>query len=172
MFSFIQSQPATLENSYPVIKETIPRSKLGYDSNVVYEGFPPLMSDGRSITASFQRNTVENQFIKNKNGIETNWEYRRFLQKNANEVLKQNFRDASNDVGYFQRYADPNKLENRQGKGYPYLYSQLLDNTRPPKYADSDLKSAYLTREQLDSLKRSPNVFFSNEPGQIASANA
>lgn len=169
MFSL---QPNSLENSYPVIKETIPKSKLGYDSNSVFEGFPPLMSDGRSITASYQRNTVENQAIKNKNGIQSNWEYRRYLQKNANNVLKQNFRDASNDVGYFQRFADPTTLENRQGKGYPFLYSQLLDSTRPPKYADSDLKTAYLSREQLQALKSSPVVFFANEPGKIEPANA
>lgn len=172
MFSFTQSQPASLENSYPTIKETIPKSRLGYSSNNVFEGFPPLLSDGRNITASYQRDTVSNQDIKNKNGIQTNWEYRRYLQKNANEVMKQSFRDMSNDTGYFQRYADPTTLENRQGKGYPYLYSQLLDNTKPPHYTDSDLKTAYLSREQHDALLRSPNVFFAKGPGQIEPANA
>ena len=172
MFSFAQSQPATLENSYPVIKETVPKSRLGYNSNSVFEGFPPLMSDSRSITASGQQDSVTNQAIKNKNGIKSNWEYRKYLQKNANLVLKENFLSASNDCGYFQRYADPTTEENRQGKGYPYLYSDLLDNTRPPHYAESDLKSVYLSKEQLSSLKRSPQVFFANEPGQVAPANA
>lgn len=170
MFSF--QEPTPIDYAYPVIKETVPKSRLGYNSNNTFEEFPPLMSDGRSITASYQSDTVANQAIKNKNGIKSNWEYRRYLQKNANEVLKQNFRDASNDVGYFQRYADPTTLENRQGKGYPYLYSQLLDSTRPPHYIDSDLKSAYLSREQLDSLKSSPYVFFSKENGRVEPANA
>jgi len=170
MISFGQS--SKLECAYPVIKETVPKSRLGYSSNNVFEEFPGLMSDGRSITASYQRNTVENQAIKNKNKIQTNWEYRRYLQNNANEVLKQNFRESSNDCGYFQRHADPTTLENRQGKGYPYLYSQLLDSTRPPKYEDSDLKSVYLSQQQLAILKTSKNVFYSNIPGQISPANA
>ena len=169
MFSL---QPTSLENSYPVIKETVPKSQLGYKSNSVFEGFPPLMSDGRAISASYQQDSVTNQAIKNKNGIQSNWEYRKYLQKNANEVLKENFLSASNDTGYFKRFADPTTEENRQGKGYPYLYSELLDNTRPPRYADSDLKSAYLSREQLQSLKTSPQVFFANEPGKVAPANA
>lgn len=156
MFSFTQSRHTPVESAYPVIKETIPRSRLGYNSNNVYEGFPPLMSDGRAISAAYQIDTVTNQAIKNKNGIQSNWEYRRYLQKNANDILKENFREASNDCGYFQRFADPTTEENRKGKGYPYLYSQLLDDTRPPAYRDSDLKQAYLTREQLDAMKTAP----------------
>lgn len=171
MFSFTQSQSSTLENAFPVIRETVPKSRLGYSSNNVYEGFPPLLSDGRSISASYQQDTVTNQAIKNQNGIQSNWEYRKYLQKNANLVLKQNFLSASNDCGYFSRYADPTTEENRQGKGYPYLYSELLDNTREKHYAESDLKNIYLTREQLSSLKRSPQLFFANEPGQVAPAN-
>jgi hypothetical protein len=171
MFSFGQSQPANLECAFPVIKETVPKSKLGYSSNNVYEGFPAKMADGR-LNSSHQQDTVTNQAIKNKNGIQSNWEYRRYLQKNANAVLKENFLSASNDTGFFSRHVDPTTEENRQGKGYPYLYSNLLDNTRPPRYADSDIKTAYLSREQLLSLKSSPQVFFANEPGQVAPANA
>ena len=67
MFSFAQSQPASLEYAFPVVKETIPKSKLGYSSNNVFEEFPAKMNDGRSIIASYQRDTVTNQSIKNKN---------------------------------------------------------------------------------------------------------
>ena len=40
--------------AYPVIKETVPESARGYNTNNKYPQFPPLMSDGRSVTATWQ----------------------------------------------------------------------------------------------------------------------
>ena len=48
---------------------------------------PALMSDGRFITNYFP-NQVFNQTIKNLNKIKTSHEYRMFLQKNGQSMMK------------------------------------------------------------------------------------
>jgi len=141
-FNFISYQCA-----YPVIKETIPRSQLGYGSNAVYNGFPPLMSDGRSITASYQSNSVVDKYLQEKGNF-SHWEYRQYLQKNGQDIMRDNFREASNDCGYYKRFIDPYSF---LGKQVNSLYGNTLDNTFPIQN-NSDLKQIYLSREQLFSL--------------------
>jgi len=143
----------SLQNAYPVIKETIPASRLGYDSNNVYAGFPPLMSDGRVVLAAHQPDAVVNQQLIVDHGIQSNWEYRRFLQENAQMVMETNMREASNDCGYYNRWIDY-KMQLKE----PIMYNSLLDNRQPEFYENSDLKQIYLSREQLDAMKMAPTL--------------
>ena len=83
-----------LECAYPVIKETIPKSSLGYASNNKYPEFPPLMSDGRAIVGSWQPESTENQLIIENNGIKSNWQYRRYLTQNSKDIQEYNFRES------------------------------------------------------------------------------
>jgi len=140
-----------VQQAFPVIKETIPSSRLGYQANNVYPGYPPLMSDGRAITASSQPIAVVNEQIIADNNIQSNWEYRKYLQANAVQIMQASMRDASNDCGFYDRFADY-KFNN----GTPVVYQNLMDNRRSQFYADSDLKRMYLTREQLEALKMAP----------------
>ena len=57
--------------AYPTEKETLlpPPTKLGYHSNNKYAGFPPLMSDGRTITASWQPEALVNEELIKTIGI-------------------------------------------------------------------------------------------------------
>lgn len=139
------------ELAFPIIKENIPSSHLGYNSNNVYAGYPPLMNDGRTVIASYQPEAILNNQIIQDNGIESNWQYRQYLQKNAAQILEQNFRSASTDCGYFNRYTD-----HIYNGGMPVLYNTTTDNRKPVFYSDSDLKRIYLTREQLDAMKMAP----------------
>lgn len=149
---FSSFQPESVKCAFPVIHETIPKSKLGYSANNIYDGYPPLMSDGRTITASYQPEAVMNEKIIKDNGIESNWQYRKYLTENGNEIMKQNFREASNDVGYVKRFND------FSFDTIPYLYKSYDDNAKPFGYQNSDLKELYLSREQLDSHKIAPTV--------------
>jgi hypothetical protein len=122
-------------------------TELGYQSNNLYDNFPPLMSDGRTVIASYQPDAVANQQLVKDNGIQTNWEYRKFLQTNAKEIMQQNCTSMSNDIGYVRRY------ELEPVKNVPYSFTSLSQR-RPettPAYSDSDLKRMYLTREELNS---------------------
>lgn len=158
MFS---NNAASLDYAYPVIKETIPQSALGYHANNKYDGFPPLMSDGRSVTSTWQpESTINADLIKN-NDIQSNWQYRRYLTKNAKEVMQYNFRESSNDIGYYKRPLEVLDIQSNlvsDIKNKPYTFNSVLDNTKPLGYMSSDLKDTYLTREQLNSRKISPVI--------------
>ena len=138
------------EAAYPVIKETIPRSQLGYSNNAVYEGFPPLMNDGRSIIASFQSTSIVDKYLQERGNF-THWEYRQYLQKNGQEIMRDNFREASNDCGFYRRLVEPSL---GLGNQMDSLYANRLDKTLPigTEENPSDLKQIYLSREQLYRL--------------------
>lgn len=159
--SGLQSQ--TIDNAYPVIKETVPQSSLGYKTNNKYAQFPPLMADGRSVTSTWQPEAVINADLIDRNNIKSNWEYRNFLTQNANEIMKYNFLESSNDVGYYKRPIDIPSINSNayvlsQNSYTPYLYRSLTDNSQPKGFVSSDLKNLYLSREQLESRKISPVI--------------
>lgn len=148
MFSFL-SKPENNSNN----QEYIPKSTLGYGANSLYPGFPPIMMDGRSITASYQPEAVLNNALIKELGVQSNWEYRNYLTKNAVDIMKYNYRESSNDVGYFKRYQDTPKEYN-----VPFLYPSFISNETPNGYQNSDLKSMYLSREQLNARKVEPTI--------------
>ena len=120
-----------------VAELTIPRSKLGYHTNNVYPAFPPLMSDGRALVSNWQPSTetVANDALKH--GITSNWEYRRYLTQHAQEIMQDNFLSSANDTGYM--YPGP-----RASPDVSVVVGRDV----------SDLKSMYLTREQLAAQKQ------------------
>jgi hypothetical protein len=145
-----------IENAYPIIKETIPATSLGYKTNNKYPEFPPLMSDGRSVTATWQPEATINEDLLQRNKIKSNWEYRKFLTDNAKQIMEYNFRESSNDIGYYKRPIDiPNIQSNIVGdiKNTPYRFVSTNDTSRPNGYESSDLKSLYLSREELETRK-------------------
>jgi len=154
-------QPEPLTSAYPIIKETIPSSALGYHTNNKYAQFPPLMNDGRSITATWQPESTINADIIQNNNIQSNWQYRKFLTQNAKQIMEYNFRESSSDVGYYKRPIDLPNMQTNEITGMnttPYMYSSVLDNTKPMGYFTSDLKDMYLSKEQLNSRKISPVI--------------
>ena len=157
MFSLNQGE--NLHCAYSVIKETKPQSSLGYTTNNVYPGFPPLMSDGRALFATYQPEAVINADLLSSSGIKSNLDYRKYLTHNANKIMEYNFKESCNDVGYFKRFqrddaVNPSPL----GSTVPHLFSSLEDNTRVQGVAQSDLKQLYLSREVLNSKKIAPTI--------------
>ena len=142
-----------LNNAYPSNREVVPESSFGYHSNNQYDNFPPLMSDGRALVASWQPEAVANKQLINENGITSNWQYRRYLTQNANSIMKTNFRESANDVGYI-------KLDDKSESsvGGPFSFKSFLDHSKPVGYKTSDLKNLYLSREQLNARKVSPAI--------------
>lgn len=151
----------------------------GYQTNNIYPDFPPLMNDGRSVTAAYNPNAVSSEQIILENGLKTSWEYRNFLTRNANKVREYNYLDALNEFGYTSTPADVvvygkpvsegarGAAALRGGVDTPYLFKSVLDNNRQQRDVfsqDSDLKSIYLTREQLNARKVAPIL----GPGSVA----
>jgi hypothetical protein len=142
--------PESIKTAYPT---NIPKSQLGYSTNNMYQGYPPLMNDGRTIVSTSQMESLIDNKLMGENNIKSNWQYRKYLTANANEIMKDNFKEASNDVGYIKRFSDSPYSSN------PYLYKSFDDNTKPFGYQNSDLKELYLSREQLESHKIAPTIY-------------
>jgi len=158
MFS---NSPVNINCGCPFVKESIPSSSLGYNTNNKYSKFPPLMSDGRSVVASWQPESIINAELIETNKIKSNWEYRQYLQKNAKQIMEYNFHESATDVGYYKRHIDIPSIQSNVVNGphkMPYMFTSGLDNTKPFGYASSDLKQMYLSREQLEARKISPAI--------------
>ena len=158
MFSYPLQQSESVNCAFPVIKETVPRSRLGYATNNVFPEFPPLMSDGRSLIATYQSETDTNAITIKSNGIKSNWQYRNYLIDNGESIMRENFREACNDVGYFERFSPSTADGKEKIKSAPYMYSSYMDGAKPQGYANSDLKDMYLSREQLNSRRVAPTL--------------
>jgi hypothetical protein len=139
-----------INNAYN-FKIPLMNSTLGYKTNPLQDNFPPMMSDGRSLTAAYQPEAVLNTKLIQENNIKSNWEYRKYLTNNSQEIINQNTQDAFNDVGYYKRFADLSDAKQ------PIVYSSFNDNASQMDRSDSDLKNMYLSREQLNSRKFIPS---------------
>ena len=161
MFSNVFSNLQSYFNAYPEVKDTIPQSERGYSTNNKYHNVPPIMHDGRAITAAWQPHSTENAKLIEDNKIQSNWEYRRYLTKNANDIMKTNFLASSNDTGYNTRPIDvPSIQDNKitEKMNTPKLFSSVADNKKVRGTPNSDLKNLYMSREQLQALKVSPVI--------------
>ena len=152
MQSSIIYEPQNYQNAYPEIDGS-QKSKLGYHTNNQYVGFPPLMSDGRAITASYQPEAVLNNYLLKETGLTSNWEYRRYLTNQAKDIMKYNCIQSANDAGYYRRYINDEKPYST-----PYVYPSFVDTSKPEGYQTSDLKEIYLSREQLQARMVAPEI--------------
>jgi hypothetical protein len=131
------------------------------------------MADGRSLISSWTPDATINESLIQHNHIQSNWQYRKFLQANANHLREYNFRETANDTGHvtIEKAARASVVAGVDSMptptGTPYVYSSYTDPTRPKGYETSDLKEVYLIKEQLNSRKVAP-YFVANEfPGAV-----
>lgn len=133
---------SSVNDAYPELSTP----NLAYQSNNKYMNFPPIMNDGRSVQSSWQPGAVVDEQIRTENNIHSNWQYRKYLVENAEEIKSHNFTQACNDVGYFIR--NENKpIQGRIGIGEPV-----------PRFNSSDLKQMYLSKEQLHANQVIPSM--------------
>ncbi len=159
MFSFYK-QGSELNTAYPTLDSPM-QSSLGYGANNVYKNFPPLMSDGRSVVASWQPENIINDEMVKSSGIYSNLTYRQYLQHSAKEIMTYNFQEACNDVGYYKRFAESPSSDDFNTQ--PYLFQSFLDNKQVMGIEDTDLRRKYLSREQLNSKKITPFISYDGE---------
>ena len=141
-------------------------SNLGYHSNNRYDGFPPLMSDGRSIVANGKSEPLEHNALLKKQGMTNNAQYRDYMIKNAKQIMMSEYRNASNDTGFSEegRFADyllasvAPVAKAKDSKQLPVKGNQGGQGpTDRITYKQSDLKDIYLTREQLFERRNYPS---------------
>ena len=113
-------------------------------SNNIHFESPPIMNDGRNY-AQWQPGAEINEKIRKDLDIKTNWQYRKYLQNNADKIIKLNQSEACNyccDCPYYHSVKTSNN---------PYLFTSCTESTQPYGYEKSDLKSLYLSRYELQS---------------------
>jgi hypothetical protein len=127
-------------------------------SNNIHFAFPPIMNDGRNYSSWTADSTMNNQ-IKRDANITSNWDYRRYLQTNAHQIMKQNTAGACYTLGI-----NPVTLINNETlPSSPFVFKSTQDNQGPPfGYENTDLKNMYLSREQLNARMISPSIYTKN----------
>jgi len=124
-------------------------------SNNIHFNFPPIMADGRNY-ASWQPDAVINERIQEQENIHSNWTYRQYLTNNAMQIMKYNTSEACYDLG-LPSHEITNKTPS---SNVPYTYSSPFDTQNPGfGYCNSNLKSPYLSREQLSARMIAPTLY-------------
>jgi hypothetical protein len=144
-------------------RDELPKNARGYAANNVYPGFPPLMNDGRALIASWQPEAVDNESLLKSSGVTSNWEYRKYLTKNAESIIKKNFEEAENDCGYYgfkRNGSNFSAMVSGIPKKHvsPAHYSSYLEREKDYGRFGSDLKANYLSREQLAARTVTPII--------------
>jgi len=101
----------------------------------VFHTLPPRMSDGRNF-ANYQPAAVINENLRRTENLHSNWEYRKYLQANADALRKFNF-----------------TVANQQCSNYPLQKDNSIDrppilfhSKQPYGLETSDLKADFLAR--------------------------
>jgi len=124
-------------------------------SNNIHFNFPPIMTDGR-VHSSWQPEAVINKRIQKENHITTNWNYRQYMTNNGLSIMRTNNSEACDNLGLPVHFHS-DKTPSSNVSNIPYLYKSTYDMNQPGfGYSSSNLKSPYLSREQLQSRMVSP----------------
>ena len=83
----------------------------------------------------------------------SNWNYRQYMQRNANQLMKSNTYQAFNDTGT-NPYIAQNNMNTHSNTNTPFLYT----STHQPAQNNSDLKEDYLKQHQMKARKVAPTI--------------
>jgi len=113
------------------------------------------MNDGRNF-AGWQPGNAVNESIRRSENIKTNWDYRRYLTTNADQIMNINRIDVVNMSGHGT--FEVNAYEQENQRNVPFMYANIMDSREPFGYVQSDLKETYLSREALQSRMVAPEI--------------
>lgn len=103
----------------------------------------------------WQPDSETNQKMLIDSGLSSNWKYRQYIQKNANDIMKFNTMQAINTSGN-----NPYTILNtRPTENTPHLYRSLHDTSNPPYgFRESDLRQNFLSKQQMKARMISPSI--------------
>ena len=101
---------------------------------------------------AWQPNAATNNNILEENNITSNWKYRQYIQKNANQIMKYNSMSAIYSSGNNPYSTNATNINNIQT---PYLFNSIYNNGQ---MSNSDLKQSYLDKEQMTAKMVAPSI--------------
>ena len=128
-------------------------------ANNIYFNYPPLMNDSRNISNYEFGASLDNK-LKEQANIKNNSDYRKYLQKNADSIIKNNQLSACNECCAIPYFSNKN-VDLTITK--PYIFDTILSEEKPFGYEESDLKNIYLSRQKLESQMHAPRFELSNK---------
>ena len=120
-------------------------------SNNIHFNYPALMEDSR-LFSDYNSTVLNDNVLKHRNNIQTNSDYRKYLQTNSDAIIKNNQLIACNECSVCSYYNNTNNNTNNNSKT-PYVFESSLSQDQPYGYEISNLKSIYLSQQQLDAQK-------------------
>lgn len=120
-------------------------------SNNIHLNYPPLMADGRNFT-SWQPGSKLSSDIRKQSNIQTNWQYRQYMQHNADNIIAYNQLASCDNCGACpMNYG----VQPKHTTHTPVIFSSV-DATQTLGYPNSDLKEQYLSKYQLQRRLYTP----------------
>ena len=119
-------------------------------SNNIHFDFPPIMADGRNFV-TWQTPASIDESIRVEEHIQSNKDYRAYLQENALSIMRTNTTEATQMCAVQKTPGPP--VPNK-----PYLYESYLEKTKPFGYENSDLKEQFLAMFQEKGSTISPHI--------------
>jgi hypothetical protein len=130
-----------LSKAYP----SIDFSPSQYSLNNQYTKFPPNTQDGRNVLQAWYPGSIPHEELLKQENIQSNWQYRKYMTSNGNEIRKEMLQNALRDVDYkTSAFSSP-----QPGGTQPISFESS---------SLSDLKSSYLTRKELQSKMVVPSL--------------
>jgi hypothetical protein len=128
-------------------------------SNNIHFNFPPLMDDSR-LFSNYYSSVLNDSVFQNNKNIKNNSDYRKYLQINADAIIKNNQYITCVESGTISN----NNSQPTTNIQSPYIFETILSRDQPFGYETSDLKNIYLSKQQLDAQKHiSKYIINSNE---------
>ena len=121
-------------------------------SNNIHFNYPPLMEDSR-LFSDYNSSVLNDNVLKHRNNIQTNSDYRKYLQTNSNAIIKNNQLIACNECSVCPYYNNSISNSNNATSKTPYIFMSTLTQDQPYGYETSNLKNIYLSQQQLDAQK-------------------
>jgi len=129
------------------------------DLNTHFKNSNNIITYNDSNYASWQPESSINHKIQVDEGLTTNWKYRQYMQKNAQDIM------TYNRMGTFQASGNNPYIiqDNVQSENVPYLFNSVHDSSSASiGRNNSDLKSDYIKQEQMKSKMISPSISVDN----------
>jgi antitoxin component HigA of HigAB toxin-antitoxin module len=118
------------------------------------------MSDGRGFS-DYKACNLSDKKIKENANIKNNFQYRQYLQNNADTIIKNNQENACFECSTCNYLNNTNTNVNTN-VNTPYIFNYTISKDQPYGYENSDLKNLYLSKQKLNSVLNTPRIQINN----------